>query len=120
MLNSIEIYLDYVDNWLTIKAMADSAYYGSYGLEDEKVLKEFINNVDNTTRLKEFYNQKVNEIKKSLINEIKKVKDKATKIKLEEISKFIIEIDKRKSINSDNLVDLLQYYSLLEELKQVK
>ena len=43
MLNSIEIYLDYVDNWLTIKAMADSAYYGSYGLEDEKVLKELIN-----------------------------------------------------------------------------
>ena len=43
MLNSIEIYLDYVDNWLTIKAMADSAYYGSYGLEDENVLKELIN-----------------------------------------------------------------------------
>ena len=43
MLNSIEIYLDYVDNWLTIKSMADSAYYGSYGLEDENVLKELIN-----------------------------------------------------------------------------
>ena len=43
MLSSIEIYLDYVDNWLTIKAMAGSAYYGSYGLEDENVLKELIN-----------------------------------------------------------------------------
>ena len=94
--------------------------YSNLNPSQKIVLKEFINNVDNTTRLKEFYNQKVNEIKKSLINEIKKVKDKATKIKLEEISKFIIEIDKRKSINSDNLVDLLQYYSLLEELKQVK
>ena len=43
MLSSIEIYLDYANNWLTIKSMADSAYYGSYGLEDEKVLKELIN-----------------------------------------------------------------------------
>ena len=94
--------------------------YSSLNSSQKLVLKEFINNVDNTTRLKEFYNQKINEVKKSLIKEAKKVKDKATKIKLEEISKFVIEIDKRKGINSDNLVDLLQYYSLLEELKQVK
>jgi len=94
--------------------------YSSLNESQKLVLKEFINNVDNTTRLKEFYNQKINEVKKSLIKEAKKVKDKATKIKLEEISKFVIEIDKRKGINSDNLVDLLQYYSLLEELKQVK
>ena len=94
--------------------------YSNLNSSQKLVLKEFINNVDNTTRLKEFYNLKINEIKKSLINEIKNVKDKATKIKLEEISKFVVEIDKRKGINSDNLVDLLQYYSLLEELKQVK
>ena len=94
--------------------------YSSLNESQKLVLKEFINNVDNTTRLKEFYNQKINEVKKSLIKEVKKVKDKATKIKLEEISKFVVEIDKRKGINSDNLVDLLQYYSLLEELKQVK
>lgn len=43
MLSSIEIYLDYVNNWLTIKSMANSSYYGSYGLEDENVLKELIN-----------------------------------------------------------------------------
>jgi len=94
--------------------------YDTLTSDQKQVLKEFINNVDNTTKLKEFYNDKIDEIKKSLIIEIKNVKDKATKIKLEEVKKFIIEIDKRKGINSDNLVDLLQYYSLVEELKQVK
>ena len=88
--------------------------YSNLNSSQKLVLKEFINNVDNTTRLKEFYNQKVNEIKNSLVKEIKNVKDKATKIK------FIVEIDKRKNINNENLVDLLQYYSLLDELKQVK
>ena len=94
--------------------------YSNLNSSQKLVLKEFIYNVDNTTRLKEFYNQKVNEIKNSLVKEIKNVKDKATKIKLEEIKKFIVEIDKRKNINNENLVDLLQYYSLLDELKQVK
>ena len=55
-----------------------------------------------------------------LISEIKNVKDKATKIKLKEVSKYLKEVDKRQRINNDNLVDLLQYYSLLEELKQAK
>jgi len=94
--------------------------YSNLNESQKLVLKEFINNVDNTTKLKEFYNQKISEIKKSLISEIKNVKDKATKIKLEEIKKFIVEVDKRKNINNENLVDLLQYYSLLDELKQVR
>ena len=94
--------------------------YSDLSISQKLVLKEFINNVDNTTKLKEFYNNKINELKNSLTHEITKVKDKATKIKLQEIQKFIIEIDKRKNINSNNLVDLLQYYSLVEELQQIK
>ena len=94
--------------------------YSNLNSSQKTVLKEFINNVDNTSNLKNFYNTKINEIKTTLNSEIKNVKDKATKIKLEEIKKFIVEIDKRKNINNENLVDLLQYYSLLDELKQVK
>ena len=81
------------------------------------LLENFNNKIDNTSKLKEFYNAKIYEIKSNLISEIKLVKDKATKIKLIEINKFLIEIGKNKKINSDNLVDLLQYCNLLEELK---
>ena len=94
--------------------------YSNLNLSQKTVLKEFINNVDNTSNLKNFYNTKINEIKITLNSEIKNVKDKATKIKLKEVSKYSKEVDKRQRINNDNLVDLLQYYSLLEELKQAK
>lgn len=94
--------------------------YSNLNSSQKTVLKEFINNVDNTSNLKNFYNTKINEIKTTLNSEIKNVKDKATKIKLEEVSKYLKEVDKRQRINNDNLVDLLQYYSLLEELKLVK
>ena len=81
------------------------------------ILREFIEHIDSTSKLKEFYNSKIQEIKENLSKEIKSVKDKATKIKLIEVNKFIVEIGKNKRINNENLVDLLQYCSLLEELK---
>jgi hypothetical protein len=83
----------------------------------KSILKEFINSIDSTSKLKEFYNSKIQEIKNNLTSEIKITKDSATKIKLIEVNKFLTEIGKNKKINSDNLVDLLQYCSLLEELK---
>ena len=81
------------------------------------ILREFIEHIDSTSKLKEFYNSKIQEIQKNLSKEIKSIKDDAVKIKLIEISKFIVEIGKNKKVNNDNLVDLLQYCSLLEELK---
>ena len=83
----------------------------------KSILKEFINSIDSTSKLKEFYNSKIQEIKNNLTSEIKITKDSATKIKLIEVNKFLTEIGKNKKINSDNLVDLLQYCNLLEELK---
>ena len=81
------------------------------------ILREFIEHIDSTSKLKEFYNSKIQEIKENLSKEIKSVKDKATKIKLIEVNKFIVEIGKNKRINNENLVDLLQYCRILEELK---
>lgn len=92
--------------------------YSDLNKSQKSILREFINNVDNTNKLKEFYNNKIIELKKNILLETKKVKDRATKIKLLEVNKYIVEIDKRKKINNDNLVDLLQYYSLFEELQK--
>ena len=51
-----------------------------------------------------------------LEREIKKVKDQTTKIKLKEVNKLILELNKRTTVKNNHLVDLLQYHSLLEEL----
>ena len=83
----------------------------------KSILREFIEHIDSTSKLKEFYNSKIQEIKKTILKEIKSVKDDATKIKLIEVNKFIVEIGKNKRVNNENLVDLLQYCNLIEELK---
>tara|TARA_R110002012_G_scaffold83926_1_gene210714 strand:+ start:367 stop:549 length:183 start_codon:yes stop_codon:yes gene_type:complete len=39
MIRAREIYLDYINDWLTIKAMADSAYYISFGLDKKQIIQ---------------------------------------------------------------------------------
>ena len=86
--------------------------------EDQKqILKEYITAVDSTPSLREFYNKKVNILKSQLQVESKNIKDKATKIKITEVAKLLIELDKAEKIGDDNLVDLLQYYELIKEIK---
>jgi len=93
--------------------------YSSLSNRQKYILKEFINSVDSNPRLKEFYSSEVEYIKETLNKEISKTKDETTKIKLQEVSKLVKDLDKKSSIKSDNLVDLLQYHSLLEELTKV-
>jgi len=92
--------------------------YSSLNLRQKHILKEFIESVDNTPSLKSFYNKEVLFIKESILKEIEKIESKVIKIKLQEASSLIKELDKKSHIKSDHLVDLLQYHSLLEELKK--
>jgi len=90
--------------------------YSDLSNNQKRVLKEFIESVDNTTQLKDFYNKEVNSIKESIKNHISKSTEEVVKIKLSEVSKLIKELDNRGMVKSDHLVDLLQYHSLVEEL----
>lgn len=90
--------------------------YSSLNLRQKLILKEFIECVDNTPQLKEFYNKEVIFIIETIKKEINRTKSEVVKIKLNEVSSLIKELNKKTVINSDHLVDLLQYHSLLQEL----
>ena len=90
--------------------------YANLNENQKMVLKEFINSIDSTPKLRSFYNTKINEIKSSLLSLNNKVTDKAVKIKINEVSNFLVELGKTSNVGNDDLVNLLQYYALLEEL----
>jgi hypothetical protein len=105
---------------LTYKVMLEkfNGKYANLNDNQKSVLKEFINSVDSTPKLKEFYNTKVQEIKNELNEVTKKVTDKVVKIKLKEVNNMILPLGKIANVGNDDLVNLLQYYSLLEELQK--
>jgi hypothetical protein len=91
--------------------------YAGLNHNQKLVLKEFINSVDSTPKLKEFYNTKVNEIKTHLTKLNKSVTDKAIQIKINEVINILPSLSKMDKASDDNLVNLLQYYQLVEELE---
>jgi len=94
--------------------------YDDLSNDQKSVLKEFIESVDSTPKLRNFYNNKIKELKYAVLTEAKGLKDKVVKIKLIEVSKLLIELKKTDKVNTDNLVDLLQYYELIKEIKLTK
>ena len=93
--------------------------YANLNLNQKLVLKEFINSIDSNPKLKEFYNTKVTEIKNHLSTLSKSVTDKAIQIKINEVINILPILGKNDKPNDDNLVNLLQYYQLVEELEAV-
>ena len=83
----------------------------------KEVLRQYINSIDSTPVLKEFYNTEVGKIKSQLTELNLKIADKAVQIKINEVVNLIKELDKKSNINSDNIVNVLQYLELVEELK---
>ena len=93
--------------------------YSNLTSKQKQILKEFINSVDNTSNLKEFYNNEIKIIREDVIKHLRSTKDEITRIKLKEVRKLIKEVSKRQTIKSDHLVDLLQYHSLVDDLDKV-
>jgi len=93
--------------------------YNDLHQNQKLILKEFITSVDNTPRLKEFYTNKIIEIKEELTSLNAKTKNEVTKIKINEIISIITPPTKNTKVTDNDLVDLLQYYDLINELKTV-
>jgi hypothetical protein len=82
----------------------------------KQVLKEFINSVDAPEKLKELYNSRIPAIQSTLKLKIKTISDEVVKIKLQEILKYIKPLEKNERFNNDDIINLLQYYELINEL----
>lgn len=85
--------------------------------EQQNVLKVYINNVSNTVSLREYINKSFEDIKIQL-DELKgTVKDPRTSIKLNELSSIIKPLDKNEPIKDEDVLNLLQFHELINEIK---
>ncbi len=86
----------------------------------KNILKEFITSVNSQTRLRKIVNEELKKIS-NLVNEFApKIKNKVVKIKLDEVSKAIKPLSNTEKITDNHLVNLMQYYDLVNELSSLK
>lgn len=85
----------------------------------KRILREFITSVNSTAKLRNIVNEELSAIKTEIGKTIDKISDEVIKIKLEEIRKNINPLSNKDRINDSNLVNLMQYYDLVHELKSL-
>lgn len=93
--------------------------YNNLSLRQKNLLKEYINNISDTKQLKSYLNTQLEKVKKELTTLKEKVEDKVVKIKLNEVLTFIKPLGSNESIKDEVLVGLMQYYALIDELKNI-
>ena len=91
--------------------------YGTLSNKQRYILKEYINSVDNSEKLKNFVTKESKVLKKAL-NSIK-ISDKIVKIKVNEVINLTSKLQSSKTITESQILSLLRYYELHDELKKV-
>ena len=87
--------------------------------EQKSILREFITSGNSQKRLRALVNRELVAIKEQVSKLSSKVKDDVVKIKLDEVSKSISPIVNKEKIKDSHLINLMQYYDLVNELKSL-
>ena len=85
--------------------------------EQKNILKEFIVSVNSSTRLRNVVNEEMTKLQTQISKLKNNITDKVVKIKLEEVAKAITPVKNTQKVDDNHLVSLMQYYELVNELK---
>lgn len=119
----VEEYASYEEDLrlLTYKLLLEK-FNGSYTelLPDQKrLLKEFVTNINSTTKLKETVNEEFAKVKKSLEVVAPILDDKVVSLKLTEIASRIEILKEDEEVDDSHILILMQYHQLLFESLKV-
>jgi hypothetical protein len=91
--------------------------YTNLSHKQRSILKEYINSVDNSDKLKTFVIRECDLLKTNLKSV--KITDQVTKIKVNEVMKLITKLKSAKVITETQILSLLRYNELYSELTKV-
>ena len=108
---------------LSYKILVDKfneKYDSSLSASQKTLLKEYINNVSNSPKMKNYIDTKLPKIKSELKRGSKSITDKVTKIKINEVINQINKINESRQVKDNHVLSLMRVYQLIKEVKDVK
>ena len=107
---------------LTYKILVETFNKKYSNLNDvqKNLLREYINNVTNTSKFGEYYSNQLKLIVTELHSIYIKMEDKITKIKLKETINVLKSQKMGKKVTDEQVSSLMMAYELVKEIKNVK
>ena len=104
---------------LTYKILVETfnKKYSNLDENQKSLLKQYINNLTNTTGFKSYVENEIPKIVKELKSIQSKVNDKVTKIKLAETISVLSKTKIGKSVSDNHVSSIMMSYELIKELK---
>jgi hypothetical protein len=106
---------------LTYKILLEkfNGEYENFLPEQKAILREFIQASDSQVKLRALINEELDKVILAVEEMKNKVRDDIAKIKLDEVAKTIKPLGKQVRVNDTHIVNLLQYYELVNELRSL-
>jgi len=106
---------------LTYKILLEkfNGEYTNFLPEQKAILREFITASESQVKLRTMINEELEKISLAVEEMKTKVSNDIARIKLDEVAKTIKPLSKQTRINDTHIVNLLQYYDLVNELKNL-
>ena len=92
--------------------------YSGLDSAQKKMLREYINNVTNSVKLKKYVMKETKSLHSDIIKLKSSIPSKVVRIKLNEVANLLKEFDKKHVIKDKDVLTILRYYELVNELKK--
>jgi len=94
--------------------------YNSLSAAQKNMLREYINNVTNTTALKKYILRETTQLKSNIVSLKSSIPSKVIRIKLTEVANLLTKLSNQHSIQDKDVLTMLRYYELVNELKNME
>lgn len=106
---------------LTYKILVDkfNEKYATLNEEQKVLLREYINNISNTNDLRDYINAEVPKVQSKLKKQIRKIDNKVTRIKLNEVVSQLDNVAKGNVVKDAQVSALLIAYQIVREIDEI-
>jgi len=93
--------------------------YSKLTMEQKRMLREYINNVTNSVKLKKYVFNETKNLHNIIKSHKTSVPSKVIRIKLNEVGNLLNKLNKKHIVEDKDVLTMLRYYELVNELKKV-
>ena len=93
--------------------------YSKLNTEQKRILREYINNVSNSVKLKKYVLIETKKLQDSIVSLKSNVPSKVIRIKLNEVANLLNKFNKKHIVEDKDVLTMLRYYELITELKKL-